>query len=105
MAFVLLSPGGWALLQVGSAEGQDWWRQEQGTQTRTQRLQPENSWTRMLDENIDFIEKWAHLFQLMLSVQSLALDCDLPFFVLHLPAIPSSPWLQMEPRQSWGRSG
>ena len=103
--FVMLSPGDLAPLQAGFGEAPDWWRQEQETQTRTQRLQPENSQTRMLDENIDFIEKWAHLFQLMLLVQSLALDRDLPFFGLHLPAIPSSPWLQMEPRQSWGRSG
>ena len=54
MAFVLLSPADWALLQAGSAEAQDWWQQEQGTPTRRQRLQPENNQTRMLEENIDF---------------------------------------------------
>ena len=54
MAFVLLSPVDWALLQAGSAEAQDWWQQEQGTPTRIQRLQPENNQTRMLEENIDF---------------------------------------------------
>ena len=39
----IFSPGDWAPLQAGFGEAPDWWRQEQGTQTRTQRLQPENS--------------------------------------------------------------
>ena len=43
MAFVMLSPGDLAPLQAGFGEAPDWWRQEQETQTRTQRLQPENS--------------------------------------------------------------
>ena len=50
----------------------------------------------------------AYLFQLMLLVQSLTLNRNLPLFIflyILAAALPCSPWLQVKGRGSWGRDG
>ena len=87
-------PGDWALLPAGGGEAQDFWRQVQETQTRTQRLQPENNQTRksISIENKPTFSSWWSRFSLWHSIVISPSSSLICLLLLFLPLLACRWW-------------